>query len=374
VTTAPTFSQVKAILWREISRAHRKGHLPGRLNQTEWWRAGEICGFGRKPRDTVDELASSGFQGIHAARVLVVVDEAAGVPAQLWEAVEGLTTNPESRVLAIGHPDDPSGPFAKRCAAWSAIRIPVFESPNFTGEAVPQEVSRALTSPVWVDERREEWGEDSPLWKSRVLAEFPDSREDGLIPLHAAQQCVDQTLEASTPIIVSCDVARFGADRTVIGLRQGPCFRLLAVRAQSSITEVTGLVANAVREHGGVAHVDEVGVGAGVVDALREQKVPVVGLNAGSGAQDGKRFVNARAEWWWTIRTLLMSGAVDLPDDPGLVSELVAMRYGYDSRGRILVESKDDMRKRGLRSPDKGDCLMLAYASNVRVYEGSLGV
>ena len=375
VTTAPTFSQVRAILWREIGRAHRKGGLPGRLNQTEWWIGPEIVGFGRRPRDTVEELGSAALQGIHALRVLVVVDEAAGVPPNLWDAVEGLVANPDSRVLAIGHPDDPSSPFAARCASWGSIRIPYTVTPNFTGEHVPAVVSKGLLSPVWVEEREREWGEGSPLWTSRVLAEFPGQVSDGLISLASAQAACDRELDAAEPTIVACDVARFGADRTVIGLRQGPRFRWLGVWPQTAITEVTGRIIQALREHeGAVAHVDEVGVGAGVVDSLREQGFPVVGLNAGQGAADGARFVNARAEWWWQLRLLLQDGGLDLPDDPELVSELTAMRYQVDSKGRIKVESKETMKARGLRSPDKADTVMLAYASSTRMLTGPLGV
>ena len=374
VTTAPTFGQVRAILWREIGRAHRKGGLPGRLNQTEWWVGPEIVGFGRRPRDTVEELGSAALQGIHALRVLVVIDEAAGVPANLFDAVEGLVGNPDSRVLAIGHPDDPSSPFAERCKSWGSIRIPYSETPNFTGEPVSELVSRSLLAPVWVEERRAEWGEESPLWRSRVLAEFPGQASDGLIALAWAQAAANHEEQPGSPSIVACDVARFGADRTVLALRQGNRIRWLGVYAQTAITEVTGRIVQALRDNpGSTAHVDEVGVGAGVVDSLREQGLPVVGLNAGSAAVDGARFVNARAEWWWHLRGLLEQGVLDLPDDPALITELTALKYRIDSKGRIQIESKEEMKARGLRSPDLADTVMLAFARS-RVLEGPLGV
>jgi hypothetical protein len=112
VTTAPTFPQVKFILWKEIARAHKKGRLPGRTNQVEWWIEGEIVAYGRKP----DDLDMAAFQGIHARRVLVVVDEACGVAPAIWNGgAETLITNDESHILAIGNPDDPATYFAQIC-------------------------------------------------------------------------------------------------------------------------------------------------------------------------------------------------------------------------------------------------------------------
>ena len=111
VTTAPTFAQVRAILWREIHRAHQRGKLPGRVNQTEWWIDGEIVAYGRKPADYDDHA----FQGIHARYVLVILDEACGIPSSLWTAVETLATNEHSRVLAIGNPDSPLSQFKRVC-------------------------------------------------------------------------------------------------------------------------------------------------------------------------------------------------------------------------------------------------------------------
>ncbi|MFH0982170.1 MAG: hypothetical protein V2A79_11585 [Planctomycetota bacterium] len=370
VTTAPTYAQVRAILWQEIGKAHA-GRLPGFTNQTEWWIDGKLVGLGRSPQLTQTALASPAFQGIHAERVLGIIDEASGVGPSIFAAVEGFATTEGSRVLAIGNPDDPSGEFAKRCARWHSIKISAMDTPNFTGEKVSPHLGRVLVSPTWVEERRAEWGEGTPLWQSRVLGEFPEQSQDALFGLGAVQAAVVREASEDGPVIVSCDVARFGQDRTVIGLRRGNTYRELLTIASSSLTEVTGHVVRAVLEHGGTAHVDEVGVGAGVVDSLREQGVKVVGLNAGSAPRDHNRFVNARAEWFWTLRERM--GELSIPGGE-LVAELVALRWQVDSRGRVQVESKEDMRRRGLRSPDKADALMLAFASSSRVYEGSLGV
>lgn len=132
VTTAPTGAQVRAILWRYIRRIHKRGQLPGRVNQVEWLIDDELVAFGRKPADH-DEAA---FQGIHARYVLVIIDEACGIPEDLWIAADALTTNPDSRLFAIGNPDNPASHFRKVCmdgSGWNTIGISAFESPNFTG-------------------------------------------------------------------------------------------------------------------------------------------------------------------------------------------------------------------------------------------------
>ena len=177
LTSAPSFPQVRAILWREINRAHKRGKLRGTTNQTEWWIDGEIVAMGRKPAD-YDEDA---FQGIHAPYVLVILDEACGIPAQLWTAAETVTTNENCRVLAIGNPDTPLSEFKRKMDSpiWHTIRVDGLESPNFTGEIISDDpkvdafVKSQLIDRTWVDERREEWGEDSNLWLSKVRGEFP---------------------------------------------------------------------------------------------------------------------------------------------------------------------------------------------------------
>jgi hypothetical protein len=200
VTTAPTFHQVRAILWREINRAHAAGHLRGETNQTEWWQDGELVAFGRKPAD-YDESA---FQGIHARYVLIVLDEAGGIPEQLYTAAETLATNEHSRILAIGNPDSPLTMFKRVCDLdlWNVIPINGLESPNFTtefeDEGVPAEqvefLRDVLVSPTWVNERRDEWGDSSNLWQAKVLGQFPD------VPVGQVYQELTQSLEWFGPI------------------------------------------------------------------------------------------------------------------------------------------------------------------------------
>lgn len=182
VTSAPTFHQVRAILWREIVRAQKKTGL-GRTNQTEWLIDDELVAFGRKPADFDDDA----FQGIHARYVLVILDEAGGIPKNLWVGAETITTNEHSRILAIGNPDSPNTQFKTVCDSdnWHEIHIDGFDTPNFTDEfedAIAagelsaeraEELRDVLLSQIWVKERLDEWGEDDPLYLSKVRGEFP---------------------------------------------------------------------------------------------------------------------------------------------------------------------------------------------------------
>jgi len=369
VSTAPSFPQVRAILWKEISRAHKKGDLPGRINQTEWFINDEIVGSGRKPADWNPDA----FQGFHARYVLVIIDEACGVPKTIFDAAESLASNEYARILAIGNPDDPTSEFAKVCdpgSGWNTIRIDGYETPNFTDEQISESLSELLISPAWVEDKKRRWGEDSPLFISKVRGEFPEDTEDSLIAPSwvAAARRRDLTPKPGDPSVLGCDIARFGASETVLILRHGPRARIHSAKGKQSTTRTAGLITKAMRDTAAdVANVDGVGVGGGVVDMLRENGIPVNDLNGGAAPQDKERFKDARAEWFWHLRERFRTDSIDIdPDDDELAAQLTSMRWDIDSKGRIVVESKDDMRARGVDSPDRADGLAYAFAPDRR--------
>jgi hypothetical protein len=366
VSTAPSYPQVHAILWEEIRKNHRRGGLPGRVLQSDEWKLDDdvLVGWGRKPSDT-DEF---GFQGIHRRYVLVILDEACGIPEQLWVAVEAITTNTDCRILAIGNPDDPNTQFAKNCnpgSSWNVIKISAFDTPNFTSERVPADLRELLISQEWVEDARKRWGVDSPLYKSKVLGEFPESSANTLIPVSWILAAQQRWLEPAGYAIFGVDVARFGSDRSILYLRRGDHVRLLRDWQHTATTETTGIVVSAAGEHlPSEIRVDGAGVGGGVVDQLAEQGFAASDMQAGARAVDSEHFLNARAEWFWRLRERFESGEIDIdPADDVLASQLAALQYRYTSRGQIQIESKDDMRKRGMPSPDRADALCLAFAS-----------
>jgi len=372
VSTAPTYKQVHAILWEEIRKAAKKAErngrrLPGRVLQSDEWKLddGTLVGFGRKPADSDEH----GFQGIHRRYVLVIIDEACGVPDQLWTAIEAITTNADCRILAIGNPDDPNTEFGRVCkpgSGWAVHTISAFDTPNFTNEDVPNQLRPLLLSPEWVEDKKKRWGVESPRYTSKVLGDFPDVGEDTLIApslIEAAQQ--RELVEDANDQRLGVDVARFGTDRTIIMKAQGPVARTIGSYAKQATTETTGHVVKAAGDMLGEfeIRVDGVGVGGGVVDQLVEQGWVVMDMQAGASPMDTKHFANARAEWFWGLRQRFEQGDIDIdPDDDELAAHLGALRYKYTSRGQVQIESKDEIRKRGLPSPDRADALMLAYA------------
>lgn len=374
ISTAPTFAQVRGILWREIGRAHRKGKLAGTVNQTEWHLAGELVGFGRKPSDT-DPAA---FQGIHAEYVLVIIDEACGVPKTIFDAADALVTNEGSRMLAIGNPDDAGAHFAEVCktgSGWNVIHIDGLETPNFTDEPVPDEIRPLLLSRTWVEERKARWGENSPLYIAKVRGLFPEDADDGVVRASKLAQVrrgiEDQAaiMARAVPVELGVDVGA-GGDETVIRERRGKYAGRVWKDHSADPEQVVGKVVNAIRETGAtVVKIDVIGIGWGVAGWLEAQRrtgvhaAKIVKVNVGAGSTQPKRFPRLRDQIWWEIgRELCEDDGWNLAQiDDDTAAQLLAPKYNLDASGRIKVEQKDETRSRIGRSPDDADALLLAY-------------
>jgi hypothetical protein len=248
-TTAPTTKQVHAILWRYLGQAHRKAKLDGRITLDDEWYTGpggkELVAYGRKPADT-DQAA---FQGIHALRPFVLVDEACGVPKSIFDAVDSLATNENARVLAIGNPDDPASHFAQICkpgSGWHVITVSAFDTPAYTGEKVPEDLLPLLVSPQWVEERKLRWGVTSPIYQSKVLGEFPDLSDDTLILPRWIEAAQKRTLTRTRRPLIAADIARFGEDETVIMRREGGWIRVYRGHHKDDTMTTAGHIAKAI--------------------------------------------------------------------------------------------------------------------------------
>jgi hypothetical protein len=385
VSTAPTFAQVRAILWREINRVHKKGKLPGYTNQTEWFINDEMVAFGRKP----DDDSTVAFQGIHARYLLVILDEACGVNAAIWNAAETLAAN-GGKIIAIGNPDDPQTEFKRVCdpgSPYHVVTISAYDTPNFTGEEIPKNIKDLLISKMWVDAYRKKWGETHPFYISKILGQFPDSSIDSLIPMSLVQAALEREIEPSGPNQLGVDVARMGTNESVIYQRQGSVARLYGAYTQRSLMEVVGFIVKAILDTGAErVLVDDVGMGGGVVDRLVELQneytspiprwVDIVGINVGLPPSDNepetKKFANYKTEVSWLLRERFERGDIDLGDDQDTISQIVAMKYTITSRGWMKVASKEEMQKElaGIEtdsrslSPDRFDALVLAFCDD----------
>jgi phage terminase large subunit len=375
ITTATTWNQVETQLWREIHQAHAlaDGHVGGKLTSTrldlgpDWF----AIGFSTDRPER--------FQGHHADYLLLVVDEASGVDDSIFEAAQGFFTAAGARLLMIGNPTQLSGEFfdafhTKR-AAYSLISMGAFDTPAFTGEDVPADVLRVLPTEQWVADMRALYGETSPLWDVRVLGQFPSTADDTVIALGDIERAHRFTTEPSSPVVVGVDVARFGSDETVIAVRRGRHVRLAEILSGRDTMEVVGAVVRTVsgikveRIDFPTIVVDDVGVGGGVTDRLREllaerrhtDRIRLVAFNGGSRPRMRDDYPNRRSELWFQFAEELKT--VDLDPDEQLAADLVAPKYKLDSAGRRVVEAKADTKKRLGRSPDRADAVLMTFAA-----------
>ena len=383
LSTAPTWRQVEKLIWKEIRSAYREAKIPlgGNLMpktpelhliHDEWYAAG------------LSTNEPDRFQGFHEEHILVIVDEAAGVNTEIFEAIEGILTSSGARLLLIGNPTSIGGAFydAFTKPGFSTFHISAYDTPNFTSAKItPEDIANGtwhekaqeppyprLITPAWVSDRFKVWGEESAPYQVRVMGNFPQQGEDTLIPLLWIELAMErfEDTEEGDPVQIGADIAAYGSDKTVIAVRKGQKVLPLNVYSQKNTRETAGLIQLTAREHETrKISVDEIGIGRGVVDSLEEDGYENVGVNVAEKSSDMERFHNLRAELWWNLRELLNpeKEPISLPPDDELLSELASVKYKIDARGAIQIESKDDMKKRLGHSPDRADAVVLAFAN-----------
>jgi hypothetical protein len=378
-TTAPSQPQVRTILWGEMRKAQRKGALPGFISQgqiPEWAIDGDLVAFGRKPQDRVSqEEARTYFQGIHARYLLVILDEAGGIPEWLWDATTSLVTNESARRLAIGNPDDPTTRFEKVCrpgSGWNVLQVGYMDTPNFSGERVPEQLREMLIGPTYVETARRDWGEDSPLFISKVLGRFPETADDVVITPKMIREAHARELPGLERGRFGMDVARLGPDETVIYRNRGGVIRLVDAWRKMDTTRSAIRTANLIDADPALRYVpmtvDVVGLGAGVFDPLANQGYRVHPFNGGEAARENERYVNRRTEAWWHFRRGMEAGLIDLdPADELLAAQLQQPKWREVEGRRIRLETKDEMAKRGLKSPDRADAAVMAWYEPAQV-------
>lgn len=382
VTTATTWGQVRNLLWSEIralySLNYSKGFwkLGGTCNDTRLENAEKWFAVGLSTKDP------NSFQGFHAEKVLVVADEAQGIPAKIWDAFDAITVSTGSRILALVNPVTRSGRDYEhyRRGKWKVVKVSCLEHPNVRSR---REVIPGAVTWEWVQERREEWGEESPIYQSRVLGEYPSEEDDVLLPLSWLERsCEARKIETEDGVHLGVDPARYGADYTAWCLRKG--WRVLAVgRWQGVDLETTkGRVIQLARKYGVPrtnVHVDVVGLGAGLVDGLRAAGYDVDAVNNGGAPRGEWRalvgkdalFKNRRAELHWVARLLFQRQKIRLrPEWTRLMGDLCAPRYSVDGAGKIVIESKDEIKDRLGHSPDEGDAFICSLSKKRRPPRG----
>jgi len=292
--------------------------------------------------------------------VVYVYDEAKAIPDKTWDASEGAFASGEAFALAISTPGVTSGRFYDICS-----RKAGFED-WWTRHVTKEEaIASGRINAEWVEQRRKQWGEDSPVYQARVEGNFASESDDALVRLEWLERARNNAIEIDTrqEAQAGVDIARFGSDDSSEIVRQGQ----VVLDAEVWHGNDTMQSAGRIKAKGIQANVDEIGVGAGVVDRLKEQKFPARGVNVATSAIDSEHFYQLRDELYFNLRTLFKDGNIDLTRVPQpiydrLSGELTAILFSYTSAGKIKVESKADMKARLGHSPDVADALMLAFA------------
>lgn len=397
-TTASAWRQLTKYLWPEIHK------WAGRL---KWGRNGlpaqgftryQLLSLSIKLGATREAFAlasdnPANIEGAHARRIVYVFDEAKEIPEGTWDAAEGAfstaggDTGDEAYALAISTPGAPQGRFydihrrASGFDDWWVRHVTVDEA-----------IAAGRLSAEWVTRRRAQWGEGSAVFQNRVLGEFASSDEDSVIPLAWIEAAnlrwhdLNDSGAWGEFVAQGVDVGR-GGDPTVQALRFGNAVKELRRDSHKDTMHVVGLVKGVLDARAGIAVVDVIGIGAGVVDRLREQGYTprVVAFNAAErtdrrDATGEFGFVNKRSAMWWAMREMLDPAAgvdVALPPDDKLTGDLTAPRWRVMSGGKIQVESKDDVHKRLGRSTDDADACLQAFwgrpAAPLRVSDDPAG-
>lgn len=382
LTTAPTFRQVAKVTWQEIRSAHKRSRFPlgGKLLETaiqvdEKWFA---LGFSAKDPDH--------FQGLHSTHVLVILEEGAGIELPIWVAADAVLTSQYCRLLSIGNPTDNTGQFYKEFKDPNVykMKISAYDTPNFQGNGI---VVPGLITPDWVEDKKKRWGETSPFFVTRVLADFHELNDNTLIPLSWIEFAVNNETDEvdNGHNTLGVDVARYGSNETVIYHSKGNKLRLASVTNKQDTMATVGLIVKLGIELGvKEVRIDDSGVGGGVTDRLRELKregrihFKVVAVNVGTSSVEGeaenvsdKRFINLRAQLYWHLRDEFEAKILDMGIDEETMSQLSCIQYKLLSSGKLQIETKDEMTRRNLPSPDRADAAMLARAPSALLQGGA---
>lgn len=375
--TAPTADQIYDVLWKEVARWHRK--MPKRLAdafdlQAQYVRVKERPETWFARARTARKENPEALAGLHAEVVIIIVDEASGVPEEIFEVAQGALTGKLVIFIMVSNPTRLAGFFYdshhKTKERWTRLKFNSEQSP--------------IVEQDYIKRIEDQYGKDSPQYKVRVLGEFPDAEEDQLISRKlfdeaAARQPIRNTLNTRC---LGIDPARYGGDRTAFVEKQGSYLAPVKVRKDQDIVatanDATKILRDA-REEGNpydFLMIDVIGLGAGLFDLLIDRqkngdiddRTKIIPVNVSETAEEEEEHHNKRVELWHRLREYMHTGYAH----PDLRDDSCAIKYGKpDAKGRNTLELKEDTRERTGQSPDLGDaaCLCFAVRNTVRKRE-----
>lgn len=375
--TAGTMSQLQGKTWRELAKWHKISL------QFEWftWTATKF--MLKESPDTWyaeaipwSEHNADAFAGTHERYVMVLIDEGSAVADIIYETIEGALTTYLCIWIVFGNPIRNTGRF-KACFTrfrnwWKTYKV----------DSRRAKMANQAQIARWKDQ----YGEDSDFFRKRVRGEFPVQASNQLISEAAVDRCRTLVITGHEifPIRITCDVARFGEDSTVIKAVQGrkilECIHMHGkdtVQAYTKVVECWNFWNK--KADNITVFVDDIGVGGGVTDMLkRVSGLRIIPVDAGAQAKDEKQYINIRMEMWWDMAQAVALGidmtALDNETFERLKQDLINIEYFLQPTSqRYQLESVADLKERSLPSPDYGTALALSFAYPVPLVASSSG-
>ena len=394
VTTAPTWLQVERVIWGTLRKVIASGGMAfPKANQADMQLSPDNYAIG------ISTNEADRFSGFHGPHVLMILDEGPGVRPQIYEAIEGIRAGGEVKVLTIGNPVAAGGPFHEAFTtqrdSWNLRTIGAFDTPNLsplmanlpTSSTDEEKVERLLalsekdldenirpylTTRRWVKEKWFEWGQHrSPLWDSRVMGRFPAQDPEALYPLsylEYAKARENTRINRGACPSIGIDVAGPGEDETAMYVLEGGDIVEFHFWNNPDARGDCLRVLNTWKSHQPVVNIDSVGMGHYFAQHIADAGFNVNPINVGTSSSDPDRFVNLKAQLYWHFREKLEEGVVNGLTDELTISQLTTIRSKYDPKGKLVIEPKKDMVKRGIASPDRAEALILAFAGD-QAYE-----
>lgn len=355
VCTANTESQLMTKTWRELAKWHK---LAANGHWFEWtatsfylkahpqtWKANAI---------PWSENNTEAFAGTHEENVLVGFDEASKIADRIWEVTDGIFTTKKNIWIVCGNGTRNVGRFYdcfhKNKQYWKTWQV-------------DSRTCKAANK-TYLDRLIEQYGgEDTDQARVRVRGLFPKTATRQLISTEAVEKCQKHQTEGweMSPKVLGVDIARFGENSSVICVRQGRKVYELEVLPKMDLMQTAHHIAESINKHRPInTFVDGSGIGAGVVDRLRQLNFQITDVNGGNSSIN-PRFLNKRAEMWWETKEAI-EGLIELPPDQRLKEELTCVEYDFTDKGRIRLDRKSDIQEQYGFSPDRADALALTYA------------
>ncbi len=363
--TAPTSHQLSDVLFAEISKwfSAMKLHAPALAAEFEF--TSEKFYLKSNPLEsfcvarTARPERPEALQGFHSDNIMFLIDEASGVAENVFVVAEGALSTEGAFVIMTANPTQEFGYFYDshhkmrkhwKCLHWDGTKSP-------------------LVSKKYIESMRDKYGVDSPIYKVRVIGDFATAI-DSVISLASCESAKirDVQVVPNSPVVWGVDVARFGDDNSALAKRQGNVQLEPVIEYHTGLDtmQLCGIICNEYRDakrKPAQINVDVIGIGAGVVDRLYELGYPVVGVNVAESPSSTNKYMRLRDELWFGCKGWLDAKDCKLCDDDELIGELTTPKYKIESSGRFKVESKDELKKRGVKSPNRADAWNLTFAS-----------